>query len=248
MVVRLAVLVLGLVLAGGPASAVAQQLCDDGSARLVARAYTLALPMARQGDEFVRFAEAQKTAFDRDGAATRCMTVLGAVFRQEGLRLTLEVQQGRGVSRMFGGKLPNASVDLARQADAVRGANAQNDLAMAEDLLWLANVLPPLVNGDQAPYRAQDTSSRRTAQHVISTLASCVTPACRQTERLIAAAVRGAAPAAEAIIVSWATGNFPMCATAQGACPMADATPAGIPCWCQFPRSGIATGEARQSP
>jgi hypothetical protein len=136
-----------------------QRLCDDISARLVARAYVVSFPYIGTKSKLQSHINANKSAFSATGSATQCMKSLSAGLRKQGT-MELKVIDPRQFEKVS----CHSSVEQCEQAkrmDATRVRRSEDKVVMADELDWLAQVLPAAVAGNFAPFDAQNTPRRQ---------------------------------------------------------------------------------------
>lgn len=134
--------------------------CSDRTARLVARAYVLASPIAFKPETFLSFLAENKESFGKKGRATRCMKSLGDKLLQ-GVLANAAGQRRDYATERFGGAMPPGLEHLPGQVDANMRSASTDGFTMAQELLWLAKVLPPAADEDLGPFLEQDTVARQ---------------------------------------------------------------------------------------
>ena len=134
--------------------------CDEPTARLVARAYVVSFPMAFKEDEFASLLATNAKALGKNGKATRCMKTVGT--RLMGGALAAGSSEHRDyATERWGGSMPEGLEHLPGQVDASMNSWSNDSFAMAQELLWLSEVLPAAAAGNRDPFDAQDTLARR---------------------------------------------------------------------------------------
>jgi hypothetical protein len=141
-------------------AALSAMLCDDQSARLVARAYVLAIPLLSRENELIPLLDENKAYFLEGGGATRCMQALGAALMRGGSSGAV-LGNGYSATERFGGSMPQGLEHLPGQVDASMRGYGSDMLTMGQELLWLSQVLPPAVDGDYEPYNTTSTPNRQ---------------------------------------------------------------------------------------
>ena len=146
---------------GQPTSAqvasVGGRTCPDRAARVLARAYVRSNPTF-QGDIVAHIAQ-NRLYFVEDGAAIRCAEALGKRLVYTGVKAydptAYERAMGVGPAEHAGAVADSIN---SRPADLV---------AMGQELLWLAKVLPSAARGDWGPYETTGTPMRQQIRQVL---------------------------------------------------------------------------------
>jgi hypothetical protein len=159
-------LVVAVALAVATSGAARGAECSKRSARLVARAYVMASPIAFEPEAFFSFLAENKESFGKRGSATRCMKALADKLLHEALAKPASPQRDYATER-FGGSMPPGLEHLPGQVDASMRSATDDTFTMALELLWLAKVLPAAADEDLGPFLAQDTPARQMWQQVL---------------------------------------------------------------------------------
>ena len=159
--------ILGTVLlAMGWADALAAGPCDEQTSRLVSRAYILSIPLLGRENDLISLMRSSPSSFGEDGRAIQCMRVLGSAMTRQGLAQAQPSDRDRA-SRMFGGSMPEGLEHLPGQVDQSLNSYSNGPFEIGQELLWLAQVLPPAAQGDYAPYNTTGTFNRRMMRQVL---------------------------------------------------------------------------------
>ncbi len=140
--------------------------CDDTTARLVARAYVLSIPMFFKQNDLIPLLNENKAYFVEGGKAIRCMEALGTSLVQGGMAAANRFK-GYSATERFGGSMPPGLEHLPGQVDSSLRSYGNDMFAMGQELLWLSQVLPPAVKGDYAPYNTTATPNRQMVAQVL---------------------------------------------------------------------------------
>ena len=133
---------------------------DDATARLVARAYVLSIPLLFKENDLIPLMAENKAYFVEDGKAIRCMRALGNALIQHALVVGQQTG-GRSATEIFGGSMPEGLEDLPGQVDASMRSYNNDTFTMGQELLWLSQVLPSAAEGDYEPYNTTGTPARQ---------------------------------------------------------------------------------------
>ena len=141
-------------------------LCDETTARLVARAYVLSIPLSGKEDDLIPLMGQNPAYFTQGGDAIRCMRGLGTALAQGGLR-TAQTYGGYSATEQFGASMPEGLSHLPGEVDASMNSYGSDMLAMGQELQWLSRVLPLLAMGDYSQYNTPATPSRQMAAQAL---------------------------------------------------------------------------------
>lgn len=141
-------------------AALPSSVYDDATARLVARAYVLSIPLLFKENDLIPLMAENKAYFVEDGKAIRCMRALGNALIQHALAVGQQTG-GRSATEIFGGSMPEGLEDLPGQVDASMRSYSNDTFTMGQELLWLSQVLPSAAEGDYELYNTTGTSARQ---------------------------------------------------------------------------------------
>lgn len=137
--------------------------CTVESARLLGRLYYLSNPMG-SGNDLVAFVNRNRTNLTNDGALIKCAEELGK---------RLIVQSLSAFSRSDYDDAYGSVLNMGGTMDQVRGVAGEiqggtvDMFMMGQELLWLAKVLPPAVNGNWGPFNTTGTESRNMMRQIL---------------------------------------------------------------------------------
>lgn len=140
--------------------------CDEVTARLVARAYVLSIPLFFKENDLIPLMADSKDYFLEDGKAIRCMQTLGTALTQSGMA-DLEQNREYSATERFGGSMPEGLEHLPGQVDASIQSYGNDMFTMGQELLWLSQVLPPAAEGDYEPYKTTATATRQLMAQIL---------------------------------------------------------------------------------
>lgn len=175
--------------------AFAKQACDEQTARLVAKAYTLALPpiLALHEREFQELLTENKATFAQDGAATRCMLALGSFLVTTYAPSNPPAPPPRpsqtpSATETYGGQMPQGlenipgEVDreLSRSSPPPQPVQTTGPAEVGLELLWLADVLPSAAQGDYQRFQSTGTPTRQLTVQNLNEVCQADAALCRQ--------------------------------------------------------------------
>jgi hypothetical protein len=142
-------------------------------AGLIARAYVLSIPVVEGRLELsidadsplTKFVQANRAAFHSEGT-TGCMRLLGASLARQG-GAAYDQHAGDRVIEQFGGDAPEIAGQVARDVQRDANLGAQNAYLMGMELMWLADVLPAIADGNLEPYNAAGSLSRQQTKAIL---------------------------------------------------------------------------------
>jgi hypothetical protein len=134
--------------------------CDEETSRLVAKAYILSAPFIGRENELIQLTQSNPGYFNEGGKAIRCMQSLGTALAQGGLEQSKQVSDHWAAER-FGHLMPIGLEHLPGQVDDSLRSYGSDMFSMGNELVWLSQVLPPVVQGNYSPYKTTGTYSRR---------------------------------------------------------------------------------------
>jgi len=120
--------------------------CDEVTSRLVAQAYVLSLPIIGRDNELIPLMKSNPGYFTEGGGAIRCMQSLGTALVQGGLASSREFS-GYSATERFGSMMPEGLSHLPGEVDNSLRSYGSDMFTMGEELVWLAQVLPPRRTG-----------------------------------------------------------------------------------------------------
>ena len=154
-------LTLGIILlAGYRTSALPESICDDRTARLVARAYVLSIPLFFKQDDLIPLMAENRAYFLEGGKVIRCMQARSMALMQGALSAA-EQNTRYSATERFGGSMPEGLEHLPGQVDASMRSYGNDMFTMGQELLWLSQVLPPAAEEDYEPYNTTATQNRQ---------------------------------------------------------------------------------------
>ena len=147
--------------------------CTDIAANALARAYGLAIPIS--GDTFsliidessplTKYVRSNRALFTRGGSSVRCAAAVGrhvVSLGPETLRSNQDIYDA--VERRWGGHAP----DIAASA-ALELRNQGSDMySLGDELMWLAQVLPDVVESNYSSFNAANSQARQTLKQYLS--------------------------------------------------------------------------------
>ncbi len=133
---------------------------DDAIIRLAVRAYILSIPIFFKENDLIPLMTANKAHFAEGGMVILYLKTAGSAMAQ-GAMAFHGTSSAQG---LFGGISPDMQ-RLAAQADAQMRSQG---VALGQDFLWLAQVLPPAAMGDYAPFQAQSQFSPLRQQMLVA--------------------------------------------------------------------------------
>jgi hypothetical protein len=145
---------LGAVQATGVAAV--DRPCDERSARLVARAFVVTSPVAYDPETFKAFLDENASALGTKGKAIRCIRALGRQLASAAAATPAAPQRDYATER-FGGVMPPGLEHIPGEVDREMRSTSENPYVGAQELLWLAEVLPAAASGDLEPFERQDS-------------------------------------------------------------------------------------------
>jgi hypothetical protein len=148
---------------GGPT-----RFCDDETARLVSRAYILSFPWLGQDKLLEQLINDNRSAFNENGGATRCMRSLGTALLQQSIQR--RPANPYAAQERFAGMMPPGLGHLPGQVDAEMRNAGTEFLTMGQELTWLAQVLPAASQGNAGPYNSQATPWRQMMNSLVPQL------------------------------------------------------------------------------
>ena len=201
----LASLCLALLLAWSATANAGTRFCDDATAKLVASAYVLSIPLLDKHSVLQDLINANKGAFGDGGAATRCMRALGSALMQQSIT-QYQRSNPHAAQERFGGQMPAELAHLPGQVDRQMQSAGTEFVVMSQELLWLSQVLPAALKGDAGPYNQQGTIWRQTMlRDVMPQVAlMCSLGYCQLIQGMLGSVI----PATEEQIFLLATGRY----------------------------------------
>jgi hypothetical protein len=131
---------------------------DDAIIRLAVRAYILSVPMFFKENDLIPLMAANKAHFLEDGMVILYLKTAGSAMAQGALAF----HGGKSAQGMFG--MNPDMQHMAGQADAQMKSQG---IAVGQDFLWLAKVLPSAAMGNYAPFQARSQLSPLRQQMLI---------------------------------------------------------------------------------
>jgi hypothetical protein len=205
------------------AKAAAQQArktpaCTYESAQAVARAYLLSMPVKDESialsltDEspLSKFVAENKALFVKDGPAIKCIAALGEQITALGENsYDSSNTMHRAIMSKWGGKSPEAA---ANAADTVQSHGASM-YQLGQEMRWLSNVLPSIVDGEYVAFNRADSPLRHHLDQIrqkVDVSAETIRPAISaEMEDVLNDTLNQYGPALEDEIVTLA-GTLPM--------------------------------------
>jgi hypothetical protein len=141
--------------------------CDENSSRLVARTFMLANPALGRENEIISLVQSNRVYFSRGGASIRCMQRLGVALTNVGLS-QFQQNQGNSATDQFAGSMPEGLEHLPGEVSDSLNRYSSDIFTMGQELNWLAEVLPSVVQGNYVPYNATGTETRQTLRQFLT--------------------------------------------------------------------------------
>lgn len=139
--------------------------CDDNASRLVAKTYMLANPVLIRENEIIPLIQSNLASFNPGGRAIRCMQKLGAALSNNGLA-QFQQNNGNAVGEGYAGAMPEGLEHLPGDVADSLNSYVSDVYAMGQELIWLANVLPSIAQGNYTPYNSTGTYTRQMLRQV----------------------------------------------------------------------------------
>ena len=151
--------------------------CTSASAKAIARAYLLSVPLRNDrinlaisdDSQLTQYVQHNHELFAAHGAATQCAAALGEKVTSFGEQAYLSsTDMQKSISGNWGG---SAAAIAAKAADTLQSHGASM-FTLGEEMLWLAKVLPDVANGQLSGYNAADSNSRSLLKQAVQTQAA----------------------------------------------------------------------------
>jgi len=123
------------------------------SSDLVLRSYIDSMPLLGNDENLFELVRNNKEFFTKNGGAVQLMRLIGNTLVEKGILIKRSVGRVKeGFTQEIVGPLPTGLENLPGKVDNDLNSYGNEEISMGNEMLWLAEVLPYIAEGNYSPY------------------------------------------------------------------------------------------------